>query len=71
MRHRIFLVIGLGFLIPCHRFINGAVDKGSCIFTHAFSVILDHGAFLGSDTDFYLDKPIILFFIRNRQIILR
>ena len=56
MRHRIFLFSGsemriyryMSLLgkIPFHGFVDGAVDKGSCTFSHSFSVFLDDGTFL-------------------------
>ena len=62
MRHRIFLLFGIGFLISGHGFIDCSVNEGGCAFAHAFSVFLNDGSLLRGNADLYLDKSIIIFF---------
>ena len=60
-----FLVFGIGFLISGHGFIDCSVNEGGSAFTHALSVFLNDGSLLRGDADLYLDKSIIIFFIRS------
>ena len=73
IRHRIFLFSGSEMLIyrymsllgkiPFHGFVDGSVDKGSCTFSHSFSMFLDDGTFFWGYTNFYFNESIIVFLI--------
>jgi len=55
----------LVLMISSHGFIDCSVNEGGSAFAHALSVFLNDGSLLRGDADLYLDKSIIIFFIRS------